>query len=404
MIASTAIAMGDSLPPSNVTGRLDVARTTEAPGYLPELDGVRGLAIILVILTHWQNAWESSSAIDVVVHQIASPGWLGVELFFVLSGFLITRLLLFRRETSSGLAPYLRSFMWRRALRIFPLYYATLLLIFAVVPRIIPIHDPAYQTLRHNAPWYWLYSVNWLDALHGSSQITMNTGHFWSLAVEEQFYLLWPIVVWCAGHKRLPYVCMTLWAASLIGRFAVGEAFDPHRVTPVLHFDPLMAGALVAWYSTGVTRIRAERWLPAIATVGSLAIFGWLVTGGQRILWLPAVAFSALVGCLVLGRGGASLSRAFRSPTLRVFGKYSYCIYVVHYLILEGIPRLMPRLAVPRLLGSSLPSALVMGALLVGSSFFVAMVSWRALERPMLRLKDFRWPTVGATPTPVVDG
>jgi len=157
---------------------------------IPALDGVRGLAIVLVMFRHMslKQMGQSPTAplLDRVVHAVASFGWVGVDLFFVLSGFLITGILL----DAKGKPGAFSRFWKRRALRIFPLYYAACAFLFFVLPHIgYFARDPATARLVHYQVWYWLYGVNVLEVLHGGLATPLNTAHFWSLSVEEQFYL-----------------------------------------------------------------------------------------------------------------------------------------------------------------------------------------------------------------------
>src|SRR3954447_8838430 len=138
----------------------------------PSLDGLRGLAVLLVMASHF------------LAGSLASIGWVGVDLFFVLSGYLITSVL---RE-SRGLG----RFYCRRAFRILPLYYLAVLVAVLASP-----------TVRTTQAWYWLHGAHWLFALRPGAYVG-GTFHFWSLGIEEQFYLAWPLVVWAAG-RRLPW-------------------------------------------------------------------------------------------------------------------------------------------------------------------------------------------------------
>jgi peptidoglycan/LPS O-acetylase OafA/YrhL len=163
-------------------------------GHLPELDGLRGLAILLVLFFHF----AADLPRNVIFLGPVYFGWSGVGLFFVLSGFLITRILL-RTRRAEG---YFRSFYVRRALRIFPLYSGVLAfctLLFVLFPVLRPMFPGDRDRIFH-----WLYLGNWTPLLAGEDQRRMGT--FWSLAIEEQFYWIWPFIVWKVRPSRLPFV------------------------------------------------------------------------------------------------------------------------------------------------------------------------------------------------------
>lgn len=147
--------------------------------HISALDSIRGVAVLLVILFHCYPTY------------ITKLGWLGVDLFFVLSGFLITGLLL----DAKGKNNYYRNFIVRRTLRIFPLYYFALLLCLVIVPIVFKsLLPPDYGYYTANQLWFWTYTQNWLFSKTGFPE-NLTLVHFWSLAVEEQFYLFWPLFV-----------------------------------------------------------------------------------------------------------------------------------------------------------------------------------------------------------------
>jgi peptidoglycan/LPS O-acetylase OafA/YrhL len=365
---------------------------SRATAHVPELDGLRGLAVVLTLATHWQAGVPTGIAVDGIVRHAAELGWLGVEMFFVLSGYLITGILLVSRARCTGLGRYLGRFMWRRALRIMPLYYATLVGLLVVAPLVVPIHDPAFATLRSYQAWYWLYGVNWLQAVHGSAVVGFQTGHFWSLAVEEQFYLAWPLLVWWAGPRRLPWMTLTLWSGSIGARWLVAPDVDPWRWTTPLHLDALMMGALLAWAGTTpwwprIAKVLRTIGWPALLALGASVWVGaaaWYRTGAQTAI---AITLGALLVLSVTGP--ESRWRAFcRVAWLRRFGTYSYCLYIVHYPLLAVLDRVVPRLGLPRPFGSTMLYGAVYGLLLVGLSVAIAAFSWKYFERPILAFKD----------------
>ena len=171
------IGPGEAAPSKSAPDPITAA-STRPTRHDPALDGVRGLAIALVVASH-VTTWPP-----------ATQGWIGVDLFFVLSGFLITGIL----ADSRNVIGRARAFYVRRALRILPLYYGVLVTLFVVIPILHPLHTQEYQTLAREQWWYWTYLQNWRIAsahsIDGGSLVW-----FWSLAIEEQFYLIWPVTL-----------------------------------------------------------------------------------------------------------------------------------------------------------------------------------------------------------------
>jgi len=233
-------------------------------GHLPALDGVRGLAILLVLFHHlWPYEW--SNPITSALTRVSHAGWIGVDLFFVLSGFLITGILI----DSRGRERYFRTFIARRSLRIFPLYFLFLGIAFGVLPAVlswIGHPDPVLEENRGALPWFLAYMSNHLtlftdpvvtsavgselvDGLeHGLREFLAIT---WSLSVEEQFYLVWPAVVllFASRMQRVAIVLVLLAVASRVAAFLL--LYDWPHVTNMALFcrmDSLVVGAaLAAW-------------------------------------------------------------------------------------------------------------------------------------------------------------
>ena len=178
---------------------------------LPTLDGVRGLAILLVLAHNYLLLESPSGIAGYMTERVLNAGWVGVQLFFVLSGFLITWGLLESRDTEN----YFRNFYARRVLRIFPLYYLMLILTFLVLPAL----NFYPKTIADDAPcqwWLWLFLSNWSQpyGICGNS-----LPHFWSLAVEEQFYLVWPLAVRYTQPRQLIRLSFGLFLTSFAVRW-----------------------------------------------------------------------------------------------------------------------------------------------------------------------------------------
>ena len=358
---------------------------------IPELDGVRGLAILLVLLFHFQGVrppWVPKALTYPMV-----IGWSGVDLFFVLSGFLITRILIATR----GSANYFAAFYARRALRILPLYLLAVFLCFRVGLPVaarhgIPIDaDPALE------PWFWLHVSNWATAF---GRDVPPVSHFWSLAIEEQFYAVWPLVVLLTPARRLAGVCAAIAGSSAAARIAAGAAGAPaealHRLT-IFRVDALAIGGFVAAVAADPDlRRRARERLRAVGVSSAALLAAALVAGRGATspvmtsvgYTLFAIVYAVLVFAAFDATGSSGwLATRLRSPILRAFGKYSYGIYVFHYpvsLVAAGFARKAS-------LGASAAEATGIWLLSVGAgiavSFGVALLSWNLYEKRFLAWK-----------------
>ena len=208
--------------------------TTATHDRIPALDGLRGIAVLLVMIYHFSYAWGfSASPVVTVYARLSGVGWMGVDLFFVLSGFLITGIL----HDCRGRDGYFSSFFARRSLRIFPLYYAFVLL---VLPLSVWLQTgdaaPAVAALRDRGGWYLGYAVNFMVALDGGWATSMpHTEHLWSLALEEQFYLVWPPLVLLLSRRALIRTSAVLVVVALAARTvlcAAGRARPPRTSFP----------------------------------------------------------------------------------------------------------------------------------------------------------------------------
>jgi len=391
-----------------------------AERHVASLDGVRGLAIALVIVRHLSLVpalHGSGNAFDRALDGVLGAGWIGVDLFFVLSGFLITGILLRERDRDASTGAKLGRFYWRRILRIAPLYYAACAILFYVVPSLPYFREQAQiATLHQSAPWYWLYGVNFLEVVHPHAA-PFNTGHFWSLSVEEQFYLVWPFIILGASRKNLVriiaglIILAPLVRLGLIAWLPAPSGENAAYTLSIARVDVLGVGAMIALLNHG----EAARWLRARSHAqwifaGAFATFAAIALASganeSRSPLMQTLGYSAVacaMGCvIILALGGGSeesrVQRAFSAPALRTLGKYSYCLYVVHYPLMVVIDLVWMRVRIPTLLGSSVPSWLAYSAVLIGISLSIAWVSWRVFEAPILRLKDrFTWHTTPLT-------
>jgi peptidoglycan/LPS O-acetylase OafA/YrhL len=360
--------------------------THPAPEHLPVLDGLRGIAILAVLISHFGlfplgSRW----------HVLDEAGWAGVDLFFVLSGFLITRILLQTRARQD----YFARFYARRTLRIFPLYYASSLLIAFVLPALGLIG----RQIERGYEWApFLYLQNYLP----ESILAPPTGNLliitWSLCIEEQFYLLWPALVRWTRPQRLAAVCWSGIAIALATRvgayWLAPDNSDAFRWMPA-RLDSLLLGALVAIAFVRDPHLpRLRPWLPwtaAISCGGLLLIAGFSPSFHfrqplVRTLGLSAIALlcASWLGLAVSARGEQRISS---SRVLGVFGKYSYGLYLLHSLAGGFTSRAWKRFGIPR---DTVLGQLAFFAAATSVSLLLALISWYLLEQPFLRLKE-RW-------------
>ena len=353
---------------------------SRAPVHLPQLDGLRCLAVLLVIWAHAGPAWATRFGTWGV-------GVYGVWLFFVLSAFLITGILLRVRESDAPIGVALRAFYARRFLRIFPAYYAVIavarLLDFPFTPKVLLAH--------------LLYLSNTPLAAQGPSAL----GHFWSLAVEEQFYLVWPLLVLLAPSRRLPrifiwavIVGLATRAGLLLSGMTVREA-QPHMFS---NLDSLGLGALLAWHWHVAPRavdVR-QRWLRASLMIGMTLMAVTLVVSvmGRRspVLGMVESTSAALVSVWLVDRcargARGALGDVLTWRPVAYVGTISYGVYLLQTPIRWMLGEALQRPGVHD--GST---ALFLGV--AALSILIASVSWRFYEGPINALKR-RYPYPGA--------
>ena len=351
--------------------------------HLLALDGVRGLAILLVVLRHVaEYAPAPAEHWGRLLYDTMSSGWIGVDVFFVLSGFLITGILLDARgDASRPPARYFTSFYARRVLRIFPLYYA-----FVAIAVVVTQTTPA----AHGTWWYWVFLPNVLLARYGWSSAMPGTSHLWSLAVEEQFYIVWPALVAWLARGWVRGVCILLIIGAPLLRLWMlghGQVVGAYVLT-LARADTLAFGASVAILVRSAGRhTRLARGLAAAGLAGLIALLVLdriaqpdhrlsLIAGTECIALLTAAGIY-----LAVVDGGP---RWLSNPVLRSFGRYSYAMYLIHVpMCRTGVTW------VARHVSGSLPMLGVDAVAVLALSWGVAWILWRVVERPVLSLKRF---------------
>jgi peptidoglycan/LPS O-acetylase OafA/YrhL len=361
--------------------------------HIPALDGVRAIAIVAVLLAHTLPDVNVTGIVGAAVTAVASAGAFGVDLFFVLSGFLITGILL---DADKGTG-YFKNFYARRILRLFPLYYTYLLLLMTVVPFVHHMAHSSMPDFSGNWWWYLAYFSNWKNGFAVSDPYL---SHFWSLAVEEQFYLVWPTVVLLTPRRYLAWVCglLILSANILRGVWSHDGVYwnQIYRLT-VTRWDTLALGALAALAMRSTLwrplATKAAQWLMILGIGAWLGIAFWQ----QSIDWanptiqtygatLASIGFTGLTLYAATVNGGA-VRNFLQRPLMLSLGKYSYGMYVIHVLIFMHIEWVDAYFA--NIL--HLPAVPVQVATLILSNvvtYMVAALSWRFLEAPILKLKD----------------
>jgi peptidoglycan/LPS O-acetylase OafA/YrhL len=362
--------------------------------HIPALDGVRGLAILLVMLFH-MNVVAPVTWVDRLWSGFVINGSVGVDVFFVLSGFLITGILL----DAKGAPHYFRNFYVRRVLRIFPLYYAVVAFSLLILPHIHNAKSAKFGSVSADAGFYWLHLSNFAIArrgmfVHGILDVS------WSLAIEEQFYLIWPAVVLLTSPRGLKRICAALIALSCLSRLVLliwgANQIAIHTLT-FCRMDGLAMGALVA---VAVRQSRPDRWCGVLRWAGSAALLGLLALWGPAALpWArqanvvtghALVSFGSAAAILLIATGEAPwLAGAFSIPILRMLGRYSYALYLFHYPLMAIVrdSRLGPG-RFPTFLGSPMPGQIVFVLLSSALSLACAWVSWHVYEKRFLRLKS----------------
>jgi peptidoglycan/LPS O-acetylase OafA/YrhL len=360
------------------------------------LDGIRAVAFLIVFFFHTRNL---------------PFGWMGVQLFFVLSGFLITDILLRMKEKYPRREFFLK-FYGRRFLRIFPLYYFYLALLTALI-FLLPLLDlqgihPELNKGFLNQIWVSLFYL--YDFFHASTFFERSRffTHLWSLSVEEQFYFVWPMLIFLTPRDKFKQLCFTAIGLGFVFRIVItliyrGQVFpflltDPQlavNVLPFSHLDAFALGAYISRFEIPRPRLQLVALAIVVPAIGLLTDFlrkGTLtfalgydlpMTGYYKEVWgytLLNYLFAVLIYCVA--RKGF-LTRILELAPLRYLGKISYGLYVYHY----GTIAIMTALFRKYELDYSLRSPQMFIASF-GATLLIATLSFYLLEKPIMNLKD----------------
>lgn len=361
----------------------------------PALDGIRALAVTLVFLDHFGGGSHGGKLLQ-LFNVVRGYGWTGVDIFFVLSGFLITGILYDTRNDSK----FFRRFFARRSLRIFPVFYLVVAVLLALTP-LLQLQWRAGHALfliymgnflaNHDFSLYEIISAN-----HASGKIFI--GHFWSLCVEEQFYLLWPPIVWLVRDRvKLIWTAGGLSLLALVLRCAMCVMTDPViaerwiiRTLP-FRMDALLIGGMLALLLRGPNAAQWQRGCRVLLVACGVAVLlifkfvteydsPWLMTIG---LTLTALTAAGMIGLTL--KSGSPMFRVFYKKPLRMLGKYSYGFYIFHILFMTAWISLLVFLM------KHLHSMMLAGLISVGGNFvvtfLVSMMSYELFEVKFLRWK-----------------
>ena len=383
---------------------------------IPELDALRCFAVLAVIAVHYRPPRET------MINHLLAMGWAGVDVFFAISGFLITSILLGMRDTPH---PF-RTFYGRRTARIFPPYYLVLFVIWVVAlsqhlfiarflgiggfffaPSLAP--QPIIDALRHILITRTLdHSTSSID-LHQLHEVTESLFVIWSLSVEEIFYLVWAPIVLRAKSRCVAACAVVPIFLCPVLRLLAHTAGFPEYTSFFLRVDSLCAGACVALLLRAMRRDphndRLDRALKiALLLSGTiLAAIVWHTSSVHGVeirstllfafIGYSSLAFfsSSVVGLCAIHSGSSRLLlRMLRLPPVLYIGTVSYVIYLIHIPVYVATRAALLRFGVLRI------SPWVISSLALGLTIALASVSWRYFESPILAWKDRRFPTAPA--------
>jgi peptidoglycan/LPS O-acetylase OafA/YrhL len=369
-----------------------INRTAE--NHILALDGIRGLAILFVLYDHlfWSNPNSGNPIFD-FLNAIRASSFVGVNLFFALSGFLITGILL-DTVTSPN---FFRTFYARRTLRIFPLYYGVLLVLLLLTR---PLHF-AWNGWQY---FYLTYTSNlalWPPRAPLILQ-RISIDHFWSLQVEEQFYLVWPLILYRVRSLRslirlsivACIVTLFIRIALVAGRPYLSNVYLPYSST-FSCADNLLFGCCLCALLRTTLRQQVLDFAPRIFALCALVLVAAAIPNHgldwKTSIFIPTVGFSLIgISCASLIamslRPGSRTKQLFNNPILRFFGKYSYGLYVFHYplgcLLTQPIRFFIDAHFHRKVLG------VIAGAIIVFTvSTLAALMSYHFFESPFLKLK-----------------
>lgn len=305
--------------------------------YYNNLDGLRGIAAFSVLLFHFIYDKRVNSNLDDIALIRSSAVVLqhGVTLFFVLSGFVITRILLVTKDNGD----YFRRFYKRRALRIFPLYYLYLIVHFYIFPFLVYGH-PNTEFIRQVPVYIYLQNMDWLTGVASNGP-----GHYWSLAVEEHFYLFWPLLVFIIPHDRIKLTILLLLALAIPAVTLLASNGIDTKFNTFSRYDSIMFGCLIAVIERGsgysLRRID-PKWLliaaPSIALIGiGMFLFQdhFQLLKSSSMNFIISIFFALIIYSVLTINERSFTNRILTHRAMQYFGRISYGLYVWHMLAIS---------------------------------------------------------------------
>ena len=321
-------------------------------------------------------------------------GWIGVDLFFVLSGFLITEILLRTREEKK----FLKKFYIRRILRIFPLYYLSLFLFFMIAPYFSALKSQYSFYYDHQA-MMWLYLQNWLFIFHAHPANNMLFQHFWSLAIEEQFYLIWPFVILiCKNQKKLIWVIYISLASCILFRIFSWAYYSNNNIIFYLQnwtrIDGICVGSLIAVWKFNRQHLENKilKFSGVLISIHLLAIIivRTILKHTPQYYFFIFTSVSAAFGIILvyaLKDRIPFIKSLLSSRPLCYLGKISYGLYIFHYPVLQLVRFYLPDIKIT--IGSiQIDRILIIALVSTAIALFVSILSYHFFETKILMLRN----------------
>lgn len=355
--------------------------TTQTRAYYPALDGLRGVASLLVVIYHNFG----------FINKYFFFGWLGLDIFFVLSGFLITDNLL----STLGKPHFLRNFYVRRVLRLFPVYYAGLIIFLIILPSLqnLPVKLDYFV---QNQVWLWTYTQNWLYIFNPPTQSFLN--HLWSLAVEEQFYMLWPFVVLALRKPSYLMIFISLILLLTIG-FRIWiwiyrvEGLAYYNLYTFTRIDGICIGCMIALLQKINFRFLEKNTALIVFVFAGFNFLFYFINQQYEnsfpyLAMIGYTTFAMIFGLLVndiVNKSTRFFTVIFDVPILKFFGRVSYGCYIIHWpLYLLTMPWLLKW--AERIIPDNY-SRFLASFIITAASYFLGYLSYRFFEMRFLRLK-----------------